>query len=566
MTDFYQTAPTLGNQYAEDHLLRALLQRQVPPEVLTEIEPGLRQLGQRAVTDIWELGRAAEAQPPRHVPYDPWGRRIDHIEVSTAWQQLDRISAEEGLVALGYERAHGQWSRVHQFARLHLFGPSSAIYTCPLAMTDGAARLIEIYGDTALQARALPHLLARDPAQFWTAGQWMTERTGGSDVSGTSTVARLEDGQYRLYGDKWFTSATTSQIALTLARLPDAPAGSRGLSTFYLELRDAAGQLQNIFIRRLKDKLGTHALPTAELTLQGTPAQLVGEPGHGVRTIATILNITRAYNAGSAVSFMRRALALARAYAHQRTAFGALLAQQPLHLETLSALQVEYAGALQLVFHLVELLGKAECGVATSEEHALSRLLTPLAKLYTAKQAIALISETLEAFGGAGYVEDTGLPVLLRDAQVLSIWEGTTNVLSLDVLRAIEKENALSVFLASVRERLAQLTQPTLAPSLARVQMALTRVEVYIQRGLAEGKAFFIAGARGLAYSLTRLYIASLLLEHAAWELQTLNQVQSLHIAQRWCAQDLAPLIEADPAHQRASQALALDEELLGEE
>src|SRR5262249_53677312 len=148
------------------------------------------------------------------------------------------------------------------------------------------------------------------------------------------------------------------------------------------------------------------------------------------------------YNACCAVGLMRRGLALARDYARRRRAFGKLLADQPLHVETLAALQVEFEAAFHLSFRVAELMGRGETGAATDDERAVLRLLTPLVKLYTAKQAIATCSEVLEAFGGAGYVEDTGLPRLLRDAQVLSIWEGTTNVLSLDVLRAIEKEAA----------------------------------------------------------------------------------------------------------------------------
>src|SRR5262249_16137895 len=140
----------------------------------------------------------------------------------------------------------------------------------------------------------------------------------------------------------------------------NAPEGSRGLSLFYVELRDAAGRLQKIRVHRLKDKLGTRALPTAELTLEGTPARLVGGDGHGVRKIAALLNITRAYNASCAVGFMRRGLALARAYARQRRAFGKRLAELPLHVETLADLQVEYEAAFHLVFRLAELLGKEE--------------------------------------------------------------------------------------------------------------------------------------------------------------------------------------------------------------
>ena len=407
MSEFFQDSPRLGNQYEDDVLLRAYLRWRLPAQMRAEIEPELHRLGQRVATDIFALGEAAESAPPRHVPYDAWGERVDRIETSDAWHALDRVSAEEGIVAAGYERAHGAHSRIDQFARLYLFAPSSALYSCPLAMTDGAARFLEVHGDGDTRP-VFAHLTSRDPDQFWTSGQWMTERTGGSDVGSTSTVARCERGlDYRLYGSKWFTSATTSQVAMTLARIEGAPAGSAGLSVFLITLRDSDGMLRNIRVNRLKDKLGTRALPTAELTLDGTPARLVGGAGDGVRKIATLFNITRVYNTVAAVAGMRRAIALASDYARRRHAFGRPLIEHPLHIQTLADMQVELRAAFLLAFRVVVLLGREECGEATESELRLLRLLIPVAKLYTAKRAIAIASEALEAFGGAGYVEDT---------------------------------------------------------------------------------------------------------------------------------------------------------------
>lgn len=558
MHEFFQTAPHLGNQYDEDRVLQSYLRRRLPAAMRSEIEPGLRRLGERVVTDILAMGIAAEAEPPKHVPFDPWGRRIDDIATCAAWKALDAVSAEEAIVATGYERKHGAWSRVHQFARLYLFNPSSAIYSCPLAMTDGAARALELYGDDELKRRAYGHLTSRDPKNFWTSGQWMTERTGGSDVSGTSTVARIENGGYKLYGAKWFTSATTSQMAMTLARIEGAPAGSKGLSMFYLELRDSQGRLQNITVNRLKDKLGTKALPTAELELTGTPAWLVGGEGHGVKKISSLFNITRMYNSTCAVSGMRRGLALARDYANKRTVFGKPLAEQPLHVETLANLEVDFQAAFHLTFRLVELLGKDETGEASQAEAAVLRLLTPIAKLYTAKLAVINASEVLEGFGGAGYVEDTGLPRLLRDAQVLSIWEGTTNVLSLDTLRAIEKDAAFEPFLLDLRERVSSVTAPEMSAAVQKVLSASLKISAHLPRALGEGLDFIQAGARQFAYSLARTYAGALLLEHAEWALKAEGDRRPMAAALRWMEQDLAPLSDPGEAHRADSRSLAL--------
>jgi alkylation response protein AidB-like acyl-CoA dehydrogenase len=441
---FFQEPPSLGDPFARDVVLRAFLANHLPAEVLAEIEPSLREMSGLASGPLYELLRADEGALPVLTSWDPWGRRVDRIELTHLWKETLRISAEKGLVAIPYERRHGAFSRVHQFALVHLFEPSSGVTSCPLAMTDGAAKTLSVSGNARLAARALPRLTTRDPARAWTSGQWMTERIGGSDVGASQTVARLESDVWRLYGTKWFTSATTAEIALTLARPEGNPPGGKGLALFYLETRDESGNPNGLVIHRLKDKLGTRMLPTAELDLAGARSIPVKGLSDGVKNITPMLNITRTWNAVAAVSGMRRALDLARDYAAKRVAFGTTLSEKPLHAETLADLEALYAGAFLLTFRVVELLGREENDALLDGEGALLRLLTPIAKLTTGKQAIVVASEALEAFGGAGYVEDTGLPRLLRDAQVLPLWEGTTNVLALDLLRALTKAGGMA--------------------------------------------------------------------------------------------------------------------------
>ncbi|KTD78798.1 acyl-CoA dehydrogenase family protein [Legionella waltersii] len=558
MHDFFQDPPSLGNQFEEDRVLQRYLQWKLPAPMLAEIQSDLHQLGLRVSSDILELGQLAELNPPKHVPYSPWGKRIDRIEVSSAWLELDKISAEEGLIAIGYERKYGPLSRIYQFAKLYLFHPSSAIYSCPLAMTDGAARAIELYGDEQLKQRTYPRLTSKDPQQFWTSGQWMTERTGGSDVSGTSTIAIPDDQQFRLHGVKWFTSATTSQMAMTLARIQGAPEGSRGLSLFYLELRDNQGNLNGIQINRLKEKLGTKALPTAELTLEGTPAILVGGEGNGVKKISSLFNITRIYNACCAVGYMRRAIALARDYAQKRKAFGRPLNELSLHRETLASMQLEFEAGFHLVFHAIELLGKEELGQASQNEKAILRLLTPIAKLYSAKQAIQVVSESLEAFGGAGYIEDTGLPQLLRNTQVLSIWEGTTNVLSLDVLRAIHKENAAIPFLQDMHQRINSIKNNTLFESKEKLIVAINKLENYLNSMSNLSEEEQQLGARMLAYHLAQCCAGTLLLEQAEWSVQKIKDQLAVASAIRWCAKPFPDLIQCEASYSKTSQLLAM--------
>ena len=437
---FQQAPPTLGNQYEDDRMLRSYLSRVCPTEVLREIEPSLSEMGQLAGSELYPMQLDDRLNEPTLTQWDAWGNRIDKIGLTPLWQKAERIAAEHGVVATAYEQKHGRLSRVHQCALAYLFTPSTDIYSCPLAMTDGAARTLISSGNQFLIDRAVPHLITRDRNKFWTGGQWMTELTGGSDVGLSETIARKDETQadkFYLFGRKWFTSAVSAQIALTLARPEGNAPGGRGLALFYLETRDEHGRLQNIEINRLKDKLGTRKVPTAELTLNGTPARLVQGTTDGVRNITPLLNITRLWNGISSVALMRRGLALAFDYAKKRVAFGAPLSEKPLHMDTLLGLQAETEAAFQLAFFVAELNGKNEAGEISEDDAQLLRVLTPIMKLTTGKQAVMVASEVLESFGGAGYIEDTGLPVLLRDSQVLPIWEGTTNVLALDTFRAL---------------------------------------------------------------------------------------------------------------------------------
>jgi hypothetical protein len=304
-------------------------------------------------------------------------------------------------------------------------------------------------------------------------------------------------------------------MALTLGRPEGNPPGGSGLALFYVEVRNADGTMNGIGVNRLKDKLGTRMVPTAELTLDGARALPVIGLRDGIKNITPMLNITRTWNAVCAVSGMRRALALAKDYARRRAAFGAPLADKPLHVDTLASLEAECEGAFLIAFRAVELLGKEECGELTEAEAGLLRLLTPIVKLVTAKQAVAIASESLEAFGGAGYVEDTGLPRLLRDAQVLPIWEGTTNVLSLDLLRVLAKGGSLEPLLREVHACVEGADPPLKEPATAAVRAA-EHAAVWLTKTLESGGPTAVeAGARRLALTLGRTLELALLVREA---------------------------------------------------
>src|SRR5437588_8015589 len=359
-------------------------------------------------------------------------------------------------------------------------------------MTDAAARVLLEYGPDDLRRRWVPHLVSREPGQAWTAGQWMTEQQGGSDVGATTVVARREDGAWRLHGRKFFCSNVGGEMVLALARPQGGGAGTAGLGLFLIPRTLPDGTRNSYRIDRLKEKLGTRAMATGEVTLEGARAELVGELERGFGQMTPMLNITRFHNAVCSVAGMRRGLMLARGYASRRRAFGKLLEEQPLHRQILVELAVDAEACLLLTMRLAELLGRVEQRVATEQEANVFRLGTSLAKLYTAKRAVAAASEAIEAFGGQGYMEDTGLPRLLRDAQVLPIWEGTTNVLSLDALRVLGKPGIAEAYLGEL-ERLE-------APSRGRLASA-------IRGSAALDPASAQAGARKLAFPIAEAWI-----------------------------------------------------------
>ena len=509
--------PRLGNQYRDDRVLRNLLARHLDGSVQGAIEPELDSLGELAGGDLYRQQLSELRREPELVQWDAWGHRVDIVRVTPLWQRAERLAAEYGLIAAGYETRFGAQARLHQFALAYLFIPATDFYGCPLAMTDGAAFVLHQFAGDELRQRAMPHLLSRDPTQFWTSGQWMTETAGGSDVSGTETVAReAADGSWHLQGRKWFTSAVTADMTLTLARPQGNPDGSRGLALFYAELRDAQDRLCNIEVLRLKDKLGTRKVPTAELYLDGLPATPVAGLDQGVARIAPMLNITRTWNAITCAALMRRGLALAWDYAGRRHAFGGPLSDKPLHRLTLARVAANFHWVMQLGFDQVRLLGQYQQADGEADED-LFRLLTPIVKLASGKACVASISEILESFGGAGYVEDTGLPVLLRDAQVLSIWEGTTNVLSLDLLRAMQQVGGLEPLYAAIDRNLERAQAAALQPVVEACRRDAERLRRWTTRADAGQLEF---GARDLALTAARAYGLALLAAQAQFDLE----------------------------------------------
>ena len=513
MDPFFQQPPEAGNRFHTDPTLRLALQWRLPDEVFRAAAPHLEQLGELAATVMPPLAERAEHNPPRHIAFDPWGRRVDRIEVDDSWLALMHLGQRQGLVALPYEDPYDVHTRVVQAGLINLYDPASAVADCPLVMTDGAATLLNEH-DPALARRYVPRLTARENA--WTSGQWMTERSGGSDVGRTETRAvPAGDGEWRLHGSKWFTSATTSDMALALARPENAQAGSRGLSLFLLELRDQDGGWNGIQVRRLKDKFGTRAVP-------------VGGLGDGVRKLAGLLSVARYWASIGGLAGVGHLLALARDYAVKREAFGMRLVDNPIHREWLARIAVVYDAMVVLNLEAATQMGRAEHG----GDGTLARLLVPLTKLACARQGVWAGSELLESFGGAGYVEDTGIPRIFRNLHVNCIWEGTTSVLAHDVLRALKKPEPGEAFIEEIVRRLAALDDPAGAEVRARIEEALESLVPMINTPREDQ-------ARRLAWGMARTFQALLLAEFGQWRWQCFQDGGGITAARLFARQGL---------------------------
>jgi alkylation response protein AidB-like acyl-CoA dehydrogenase len=388
-------------------------------------------MGERAAFEVAPLAAIADRETPKLVTYDARGERIDRVDYHPAYRQMERIACGSGMIAMKYaDHDHVRDAPFISFALGYLFAMAECGLYCPVCMTDGVARVLTRHGTPEQIERVVPHLASLERPELWTGGMFLTERTGGSDVGRNETIARKTNGIWQLTGRKWFCSNVDAEAVLVTARPEGASEGTRGLRTFLMLTRGNPG----VRIDRLKDKLGVRSMATGEVTLTDAVAEEVGS----FAAMAEMLNLSRLYNAVAAIGVIGRALHEARSYVEQREAFGRYVIEFPLVQETLFDLEAEHAAAMLLTFEAVDAMRRADAGDADAAR--LLRALTPMVKAVTGKLAVPCVSEAMELIGGNGYIEESPMPRLLRDAQVLPIWEGTTNILVLDTLRAVNKE------------------------------------------------------------------------------------------------------------------------------
>jgi putative acyl-CoA dehydrogenase len=430
-----------------DAALGEAVLRHASPEVLE----GLASLGREAGSaEAREQGRLANLNEPELVPYDRYGHRIDEVRFHPAWHWLMSRAVGHGLAGAPWEAAEvgDRHAHVRRAAGFIAWSQTEPGHLCPISMTYAAVPALRA---DELLAKEWTPLLASTSYEFGVrlasekagalAGMGMTEKQGGSDVRANITTATPQaDGSYALSGHKWFTSAPMNDVFLVLAQAPE------GLTCFVVPRVLADGTRNQLDVVRLKDKLGNRSNASSELEFRGTLAHRLGEEGHGVRTIIEMVAATRLDCVLGSASLMRKAVAEASWHVAHRAAFGGPLADKPLMRNVIADLAVESEAATALALRLA-----AAVDDGSPAEAALRRIGLPLAKFWICKRTPGMVAEALECLGGNGYVEESGMPQLYREAPLNSVWEGSGNVNALDVLRALSREpEALDAWITEV--------------------------------------------------------------------------------------------------------------------
>jgi alkylation response protein AidB-like acyl-CoA dehydrogenase len=482
-----QTSPSPESRgldfYHSDPSLKALLGLYLPQAELGHMAPYFVRLGGLIGGQLDELAREADKTPPRLEPRDRQGEDRQSIVKAPAYREMERLAfGELALAAVSHRPALG-WPRplsaASKYALTYLFAQSEFGLMCPVSMTDSLTRTIRRFAAPGLLERYLPGLLAEDFESQLQGAMFMTERYAGSDVGATETRAVRQSvasgDHWLLFGDKWFCSNAGADLALVLARPEGAPAGTAGLGLFLMPRLLPSGEPNRYRIVRLKDKLGTRAMASGEIVLEGAAAWLVGDLGQGFKQMTEMVNQSRLSNGVRSAGMMRRAVHEALTVALGRRAFGERLIDLPLVRRQLIKMIVPAEEALSVALFTADCLDRADTGEA--EAQTLRRILTPLIKLRACRDARKVTGDAMEMRGGNGYIEEWIEPRLLRESHLGSIWEGTSNIIALDVVRAAAKAGAHRALARRLEAMMASAPADVAASLAERLEAALALVE-----------------------------------------------------------------------------------------
>ncbi|UYZ22732.1 acyl-CoA dehydrogenase family protein [Mesobacillus jeotgali] len=452
------------NFYSEEPQFRALLKELLDEEFYEYADRELLNFGEKCANEIDQRARFTDREgQPKLIKFDAYGDDISEVWVNDGYRKTLEDSYNTGIVGYVHKDIPELGRRgnyIYSYAQGYLLSQTEAGFYCPVTLTMATAYLLEQYASPEVKEKFLPHVLSTGETTLYEGATFLTERQGGSDV-GANVVKAVQTAEgYKLYGEKYFASnAGMCGVAMVLARKEGAPSGTKGLTLFAVPWREENGKLNGIKIRRLKDKLGVRAVPSAEVEFDGAEAFVVGDPAKGFYYMMEALNLSRVCNTVASLGIMRRAYREAREYALNRDAFGKKLADFPMIKDSLLKMAVKLEVETRTVFKYLSLFEKVmrnEPGLS-EKDIILNRLYIAILKKETAEQAVHFAHEAIEMHGGNGYIEDFVTPRLLRDAQVLTVWEGTANILGLEVLRLMEKFNAGELFLEEMNERIATM-------------------------------------------------------------------------------------------------------------
>ncbi len=488
------------NLFDADPSYCGLLELYLEPKLCAHLLPHFRQLGAMAGAELDEL--ALEADKNVSV------LQAQKVEKHAAYKKLEEVAfGKFGLAAMSHRGGVLGWKEpmppAAKYALTYLYVQAEFGVCCPLSMTDALTRTIRKFADPALVTRYLPGLTSQDMDVLTQGAMFMTEQQAGSDVGGISTIAKKQGEQWALHGDKWFCSNADAGLALVLARPENAHKGTSGLSLFLLPRTLPDGSANHYRIVRLKDKLGTRAMPSGEIKLEGALAWLVGDPQQGFKQMADMINMSRLSNGMRAAGLMRRALTEALFVARNREAFGKKLIELPLMRRQLLKMMLPAEAARSILFFTSGELEKADAGDDLARRRV--RLLTPLIKFRACRDARKATGDAMEVRGGVGYTEEWSDPRLVRDAHLGSIWEGTSNIVALDVLRAIRREHCLEALLPELNERIER------APRLLAARLAASldkAAEFAHETATTKNDAHARQAATGLYYACAAALLA----------------------------------------------------------
>jgi acyl-CoA dehydrogenase len=447
------------NFYKSDQILRHYLEGELSKEGLAYMQDKLDYTGMEAAGRMNELSLAADKNGPVLVKRNFFGENINEINFHPSyWELMKRaVKSEMFRVKWQPELRKKFIKETHRlgFAAGYLYAMGESGQYCPLCMTDGVARLIDIFCEEDDRDRLLAHIYTDDAEQLYTGAMYLTEKTGGSDVGASITTATWQgEKNYLLNGEKWFCSNANADLIFALARTDAAVKGTKGLSIFLVEKKLPNGERNPIEFIRLKDKLGVRSMASAECNLTDTVGKLVGNEFEGFKVMVEMVNLSRLYNSVAALSLSRRALIESYQYLNSRKTFGKTAIGHALVRTKLTELGALHVANFYLVWRAIKALDEADNG--NEQEAQLFRIINPMSKKWSAEKGVYIVRESMELMGGIGYIEDGVMPKLMRDMMVLPIWEGSGNIIILDMLRALAKSEGFKAVATEISKSAAK--------------------------------------------------------------------------------------------------------------